>query len=115
MAQKYILSEMLNLKFICLSAQNEVKLYEWSSWEEWSSCSASCGPGGRKKRSRKCVNKNSQVEPQTDAKRCQGALEEETACNEDIRCSRGYLTRVIFEISYTYKKYTILAKSKNSF
>ncbi|KAI3383677.1 hypothetical protein SNEBB_009261 [Seison nebaliae] len=29
---------------------------EWSSWEEWSSCSVSCGEG-TKKRSRKCENK----------------------------------------------------------
>ena len=104
---------MLNLKINCLLAQIEVKLYEWRSWEEWSSCSASCGPGGRKKRSRKCVNKNNQVEAQKDATPCikqdQGAIEEEIACNEDIRCSRGYLLCVILEILYSYITYTISA------
>ena len=98
------MTKKLKLKFNCLLAHHELKLYEWSSWEEWSSCSVSCGPGGRKKRSRKCINKSNQVKAQTDATRCiregQGALEEEIACNEDIRCSRGYLSCVIFKISY---------------
>ena len=104
MAQKHVLTKMISLKFICLLAQNEVKLYEWSSWEDWSSCSVSCGQGGRKKRSRKCIHKSNQFKAQADATRCiregQGVLEEDIACNEDIRCSRGYLSCVIYKISY---------------
>lgn len=47
----------------------------WSAWEEWSSCSTTCGPG-QKERRRSCSN----PPPQNEGKECLGEELEEEVC-----------------------------------
>ena len=44
---------MLNSKSNIFTATN-INEYQWAAWEEWTSCSVSCGTGN-KNRTRKCL------------------------------------------------------------
>ncbi|OII77835.1 thrombospondin type 1 domain-containing protein [Cryptosporidium andersoni] len=52
-----------------------------SSWSHWSSCSVSCGPGGRITRTRQII-----VQPRNGGETCGALTAEETGCNSHIPC-----------------------------
>ena len=54
----------------------------WLSWNQWTECSVSCGPGIRR-RVRVC---NSQQDPNTYTGRCTGPDEETGQCVETQFC-----------------------------
>ena len=80
------------IMFYKFTAQNgssyESPLYDWSKWEQWSSCSRSCGPNGTKRRSRACVDlttNNAVLNEETTP--CTGSVSEMIiSCNEEIEC-----------------------------
>ncbi|EDV24297.1 uncharacterized protein TRIADDRAFT_26287 [Trichoplax adhaerens] len=57
----------------------------WSSWENWSSCSRSCGKGGRRIRRRTCSN----PPRQRNGKDCQGEELQSEECGATIPCVDG--------------------------
>ena len=70
-------------------------LHEWGEWEEWSTCSKTCGSGGIKRRSRVCVDVRNNIVLSGASASCIIDLgvsgEEEISCNEEIKCSIGKL------------------------
>ncbi|XP_060579285.1 IgGFc-binding protein-like isoform X2 [Ruditapes philippinarum] len=65
---------------------------DWSSWENWGPCSASCG-GGIQSRHRTCSNPR----PSLLGRYCDRSPDETRTCNKRRRCALGYYgTRFIF-------------------
>ncbi|KAK6588702.1 thrombospondin type 1 domain-containing [Cryptosporidium xiaoi] len=52
-----------------------------SNWSSWSSCSVTCGPGGRITRTRQII-----VNPRNGGDPCGALIAEETGCNSHITC-----------------------------
>jgi len=52
----------------------------WSPWSEWTTCTVSCGPGGRRSRGRQCRLEDDQVDG------CEGETVESLECNADRAC-----------------------------
>ena len=86
----------LALVFMCLILVGDVR--EWATWEAWSRCTVSCGPGGLRIRERgcdgcldECIGSNSVIEP----------------CNEDVPC-RLFCSLSIFVAYVMAQQSTVL-------
>lgn len=84
----------------------------WSSWEEWSSCSVSCGVGVHS-RSRSCTN----PAPLGGGKDCSGNNIESSTCDAGIcagKCSVAFL-RNLFWVFFSIHVVNMLTCSRNGF